>query len=81
MKEPTIYRCPFCGHEDVEIDEIDMGVFSVICPECETIGPASRVSVEDAILKWNWRMHAFDQKFKMLPDKELLALVEANGWK
>lgn len=58
----TVMHCPFCGHDDVEIDEVDIGCFAVCCPECEVIGPISRENIEDAIGKWN-RLH--DQSLKM----------------
>lgn len=58
----TIHPCPFCGHDDVELDEVDLRCFAVCCPECEVIGPISRESVEDAIVKWN-RPH--DQSLKL----------------
>ena len=48
----TINHCPFCGHDDVEIDEIDLGRFAVGCPECECIGPIFP-QVMDAIRAWN----------------------------
>lgn len=49
----TIHTCPFCGHDDVELDEVDLRCFAVCCPECEAIGPISRENIEDAIGKWN----------------------------
>lgn len=48
-----IKNCPFCGHEDVEIDEISPSEFSITCPECRTIGPASG-DVMGAIAAWNF---------------------------
>lgn len=50
----TIYCCPFCGHEDVEIDEIGMSEYAVDCPECRAIGPI-RDTVMEAIGAWNDR--------------------------
>ena len=50
-----IKACPFCGWHDAEIDEINMGCFAVVCPDCEAIGPVSRISLEDAIGEWNKR--------------------------
>lgn len=35
----TIQNCPFCGHDDVEIEEVGHAEFSVTCPECRAIGP------------------------------------------
>jgi Lar family restriction alleviation protein len=51
----VIEDCPFCGHDDVEIDEIAPARFAVTCPECQCIGPVSEVSAEGAILQWNIR--------------------------
>ena len=48
----TINPCPFCGHDDVEIDEVDLHRFAVTCPECECIGPVFG-AVMDAINAWN----------------------------
>lgn len=55
MSKITIKPCPFCGHDDVEIDEIDLGIIAICCPECRTIGPHQDGSqtVEQAIDKWN----------------------------
>lgn len=50
----TILNCPFCGYHDIEIDEIELGIHAVCCPECETIGP-SAPHVMDAISQWNKR--------------------------
>ena len=41
---PKVLACPFCGFDDVQLDEVDMGCFAVCCPECECIGPVSRMS-------------------------------------
>lgn len=53
----TINSCPFCGHEDVEVDEIEIGIIAICCPECLAIGPHQdgAQSVEVAIEKWNRR--------------------------
>lgn len=48
-----IKNCPFCGHEDVEIDEISPSEFAVTCQECSAIGPASG-DVMGAISAWNF---------------------------
>lgn len=53
-----ILPCAFCGWHDVEIDEIDVGIHAICCPECRTIGPHDdgEHSVEDAVRKWNTRI-------------------------
>ena len=48
----TINDCPFCGHDDVEIDETGPAEFSVCCPECRCIGPITG-DVMSAISAWN----------------------------
>jgi hypothetical protein len=57
-----ICACPFCAFDDVEIDEIDLRVFAVTCPNCESMGPVYRASVGEelkgpvmAIELWNKR--------------------------
>lgn len=57
MSAIVILPCPFCAFDDVEIDEIDMGIYAVCCPECETIGPSGK-SVPLAIDHWNKRPEA-----------------------
>ena len=56
-EKPSIDPCPFCGHDDVEVDEIEIGIIAICCPECLTIGPHQdeAQSVEVAIEKWNRR--------------------------
>jgi len=49
----TVNNCPFCAHDDPVIDEIDMGCFAVTCPECECMGPVSRMDGYHAIHLWN----------------------------
>ena len=48
----TIYPCPFCGHEDVEIDEVAISEYAVDCPECRAIGPIC-IGIMGAIAAWN----------------------------
>ena len=48
-----IHACPFCDHDDVVLDEVDVKCFAVCCQECEAIGPISRENIEDAISKGN----------------------------
>jgi hypothetical protein len=52
----TIKDCPFCGHDDVEIDETGPSEFSVTCPECRCIGPITG-DVISAITTWNKAAH------------------------
>jgi len=56
-EKPSIDPCPFCGHLDIEVDEIELGIIAICCPECLTIGPHQdgAQSVELAIEKWNFR--------------------------
>ncbi len=48
----TILPCPFCGHENVEIDEVGIGEFAVDCPECLAIGPIAG-DIMSAIAQYN----------------------------
>lgn len=50
--------CPFCGYHDVEIVEIDLGVYAVTCPECNAIGPRNYDSPYAALATWNQRVSA-----------------------
>jgi hypothetical protein len=56
-RKTVINACPFCGHFDIEVDEIEIGIIAICCPECLTIGPHQdgMQSVELAIEKWNRR--------------------------
>jgi len=56
-RRPSIDPCPFCGYADIEIDEIEIGIIAICCPECMAIGPHQdgSQSVELAIQKWNQR--------------------------
>lgn len=57
----TVNPCPFCGNEEVEIDEVDRLCFAVCCPECECIGPICKTGIHEeadqrlreAIEAWN----------------------------
>jgi len=48
----TINPCPFCNHDDVELDEVRPGEYAVDCPECECIGPIQS-EIMEAIKFWN----------------------------
>jgi Lar family restriction alleviation protein len=50
-----VKSCPFCGEDDVQIDETSPSCYQVVCPECEAIGPVSEVNPQAAILAWNCR--------------------------
>ena len=54
MSTITILPCPFCGHDDVEIEEVSLSEFAVCCPECSRIGPL-RDTVMEAISYLNDR--------------------------
>ena len=56
-RKTVINACPFCGHLDIEVDEIEIGIIAICCPECMAIGPHQdgAQSVELAIEKWNRR--------------------------
>lgn len=48
----TVRDCPFCGHDDVEIDEVGPSEFAVTCPECRAIGPICG-DIKGTIAIWN----------------------------
>lgn len=48
----TINCCPFCGHDDVEIEEVGIAEYAIDCPECRCIGPICG-SITEAIERWN----------------------------
>lgn len=52
----TVNNCPFCGDENVEIDEITVesgpALYAVDCQECEAVGPI-RDDIMTAIEDWN----------------------------
>ncbi len=54
MATITILPCPFCGHDDVEIEEVSISEFAVCCPECSCIGPVCD-TVMEAISYWSDR--------------------------
>lgn len=48
----TVNSCPFCGDDQVEIDEVRPGEYAVDCLECEAIGPI-KPEIMEAIKAWN----------------------------
>lgn len=54
MTDITILPCPFCAFDDVQIDELETELISVVCPECGTIGPDGRDTMT-AVMLWNRR--------------------------
>lgn len=60
MSATTIRPCPFCGDSDPAIDEVEMGVWAVVCNGCGCTGPienyeAAKQPPEKAIELWNKR--------------------------
>jgi Lar family restriction alleviation protein len=53
----VILPCPFCGNDDVVVDEVKPNVISITCEECQVIGPHADLdqSLEVAIQRWNER--------------------------
>jgi hypothetical protein len=72
----TIKNCPFCDHDDVEVNEIEPGRFAIDCPECECIGPFCD-STDDAIRAWNTPLRAAD-KMRISVVTERLQKIEAQ---
>lgn len=58
MDEPTLLPCPFCGNEDVELDDQTgpsaAGHAFVWCDWCEATGPVF-TNTPAAIAAWNRR--------------------------
>ncbi len=60
MNAPAAKRCPFCGDADPSIDEVDVGVWVLVCEGCQCMGPVQRYESgqqppERAIELWNRR--------------------------
>ena len=53
----VILPCPFCGNDDVVVDEVKPNVIAITCEECQVIGPHADLdqSLEVAIKRWNER--------------------------
>ena len=53
----VILPCPFCGNDDVVVDEVKPNVIAITCEECQVIGPHANLdqSLEIAIARWNER--------------------------
>lgn len=63
--------CPFCGHDDPHADEIDVGVYAVVCNNCGCIGPVSnyenaKQTPEQALALWNKRVCRLDWPIEWL---------------
>lgn len=69
--------CPFCGHDDIEINEIEPGRCAIDCPECECIGPFSD-SVKGAIEAWNKPVGQRDELLAELLRVKDICLREAG---
>ena len=48
----TILPCPFCGHCDVEVDQVEEYLVAVDCPACGAVGPSDG-TIMGAIREWN----------------------------
>jgi Lar family restriction alleviation protein len=60
MSALPIQPCPFCGDADPAIDEIEMGVWAIVCNGCGCTGPVesyyeAKQSPEKATELWNRR--------------------------
>jgi Lar family restriction alleviation protein len=56
-RQIVIAACPFCGNEDVLVDEVKPNVIAICCEECQVIGPHADLDqpLEVAIKRWNER--------------------------
>jgi Lar family restriction alleviation protein len=55
-----VLPCPFCGDTDPGIDEVELGVWAIVCNGCGCTGPiesyyAAKQSPEKATELWNKR--------------------------
>jgi Lar family restriction alleviation protein len=57
VSQITIKPCPFCGNDELDVEDIEMGIFAVVCVVCNTIGPHQdgEQSTDEAVGKWNER--------------------------
>jgi len=60
MTDSEIKPCPFCGDTDPAIDEVDSGVWAIVCNDCGCTGPIENYSnatqtPERATELWNAR--------------------------
>lgn len=67
MSAAAIAPCPFCGHDDPEIDNVSLAcdeqgqqalVHALVCPSCGTVGPhdpSVPQSAEEALAAWGKR--------------------------
>ena len=56
-REIVIAICPFCGNNDVIVDEVKPNVIAICCDNCQVIGPHHDTDqpLEVAIQRWNER--------------------------
>lgn len=77
MTTPVL-PCPFCGDTDPAIDQVELGVWAVVCNDCNCTGPIEEFhtgkgqSAELAIKLWNRRGSSG-------PDPLSQALNEGDG--
>lgn len=55
----TTLPCPFCGNTELQIEEVDLRVFTVACNQCKSIGPDAATN-GGARLAWNKRIRLPD---------------------
>ncbi len=70
----TVNNCPFCGDENVEIDEIRSGEYAVDCQECESIGPI-RADIMTAIEDWNRAPQSIVNRDLLAAAKDLIKRI------
>lgn len=62
----TIKSCPFCGDGDPAIDQVELGVWAIVCNGCGCTGPienydSAQQSSERAVELWNQRDASLDE--------------------
>ena len=60
MSDLPVLPCPFCGDPDPAIDEVEMGIWTLVCNGCGCTGPiedynGAQQSAPRAIELWNAR--------------------------
>ena len=75
----NIYNCPKCGRAPVTVDNKELNLTEIYCPNC---GPKFRWIANEspllAVREWNEKVHAYDAR--LLLTKEQLLENWENGY-
>jgi Lar family restriction alleviation protein len=86
-KTENAATCPFCGHDDPELDEIDLRCYAVICPDCGAQGPIVKglpgedpiENQHEAAAAWNRRVARPDQQIEWRQDPAVDEYLHSHG--